>query len=269
MFPPSHLRRSEIASQVFALFVHRRRTFLRTMQVTYNSLKFPEKLPADTDLLEPEFVLKVGDIIDEYRKQLKGQGRDAERSYMRPPPSSAINTTAGFSADQKTMLRGLIAAMRATNFQWENKNNLRGVRQVIKALGPSIMSASLTKELLATKDGWSMRAELQAILTKNMSEGEWRWWDGVNSRPSQEGAGDSATIIQPLPEESAGNLAARTWLAPQLRLENEKRIQRVIDATMQQGLGAMTVSTRRDWTVTSPQMLQALKDFVMVSISST
>lgn len=256
-------------AQVFALFVHRRRTLLRTMQVTYNTLKFPEKLPVDSDLLDLGFVQRVGEIIEEYRKELKGRGRDAEKSHMRPPPSSAIDATTGFSADQKTMLRGLIAAMRVTNLQWEKKSNLKGVPQVIRALGPSIMSTSLTEELLATKDGWSMRAELQAILTEEMSEGEWEWWDGINSRPSQEGAEEGTTIIQPLPEESAGNLAARTWLAPELRQENEKRIQKVIDATMQKGFGAMTVSRLRESTVTSPQMLQALKDFVMVSISST
>jgi hypothetical protein len=268
-----YFRRAQCRTQVFALFVHRRRTFLRTMQVTYNSLNFPEKLPKDTDLLNKDFVDRASDIIDEYRRQLGGRGRDGNSSHIRPPPSSAIDMTTGLSADQKTMLRGLVAMLRVTNFQWEKKSNLKGVSQVIKALGPSIMSASLNEELLTTKDSWSMRTELQAILTQNMTEGEWKWWDGVNSRPGEEGAGDDAMVIQPLPEESAGNTAARAWLVPQLRQESGAKIQKIIDTVMQPGLGYMV--NNGVWSKTarlspaSPQLHQALRDFVMVSISST
>ncbi|KAG1854258.1 hypothetical protein F4604DRAFT_1686101 [Suillus subluteus] len=220
----------EAVGEVFALIIHRRRTHLRTMQTTYTRLEakdeIPKKLPKDSDLLDKGFGEQVTAIINQYRAQLAGQTSNQEgRPYTRPPPSSKINLTIGFSSDQRTMLEGLIAMMQVTNFPWENRESLKGVSQLIKALGPGILSIPRRRELLATEDGWSMRTELQAILTKNMAQGEWKWWDGINTKP-EDAAQGNRTIIQALPNESVGNVAARAWVAPNLRQENAKRIQK-------------------------------------------
>jgi hypothetical protein len=137
---------------------------------------------------------------------------------------------------------------------------------MIKVLGPGILSIPCTEELLVTEEGWNMHMELQMILMQNMEQGEWKWWDGINSQPINT-AGDINTAVQPMPNKSTGNAAARTWVALHLCQENTKKIQKIINAAMQMHLGAMHVF--KDKRTTSPEMIYATRQFVMVSISWT
>ncbi|KAG2066868.1 hypothetical protein BDR04DRAFT_1120902 [Suillus decipiens] len=108
--------------------------------------------------------------------ELAGQGQHKEgMSYRQPTTDSNINIMHGFTDNQKKLLKGLITMMQVTNFNQENRENLKGVQQLIKALGPAIMRVPNMKELLVTGDSWSIHEELHRILMQNMNEGEWLW----------------------------------------------------------------------------------------------
>lgn len=224
----------------------------------------------DSDLIKDgNYRNMVNTYIKESRQQvLKNDGITAEtgNAQIELTTMAAMPSRENMSMDQAALFDLIRLVFTRTAFPWLVTSRMKHAETLMKKLYVLYVSDRAREDLLATQSSWQVRTFLQSLLDGWMAQkglGPWLWLDGVNQQPMRNinvnpALDDLEGPLKIGKDETLGNQNARLQSYLELRADNHRKMQRIVQLTLSEGLGLGFGKEA------IPEVLASLKDFLKV-----
>ncbi|KAF8417618.1 hypothetical protein L210DRAFT_3656031 [Boletus edulis BED1] len=240
-------------NQLLDILIMYRRSYLRGLRVwKENDDLALTKVKTSKDLLNKDFVKNFAEHIKAYREELKAKKWP---DPPRRPDFKGLDLT-GLTSMQAKFIKVAFEMLRVTAFPWENEENLTKTETLVNFLAFLHQTRNDQKRLLATGDGWNLRAFLGQALCQIHGVSEWQWWDGIHEKPDVDVKLDKEVAIKSFTDETTGNRMLRLSCSDQIRKDAQDAIKQVTKTVLVHRLGYIHT------TLPSPPIVTALNSLV-------